>query len=257
MEIVILTLFPEMFSVLQHSIIGKAVESGSINLKLINIRDYTTNKHKKCDDYPFGGGDGMVMSIQPIYDAVNDVDPDHKLHRIFMSPQGTVLSQNEVIRLSELNLAGIMLLCGHYEGVDKRAIELLFDEEISIGDYILTGGELAAMVVVDSVSRYVDGVLGSHNSTTEESFCLDGLLEYPQYTRPEDFLGHKVPAILLSGNHGKVKEWRHQQSVEITRQKRPDLYEKYMEKQRIIEQNNPKKNKKRRRSSAEITQEID
>ncbi len=220
MRISVLTLFPEMFSALEHSIIGRAIKGRLIDLNLVDIRDYSKDKHKRCDDYPYGGGSGMVMSVQPIYDAVMATDPEHKAKRIYLSPQGKVLKQ-EMVR----QLAGhdeLLLLCGHYEGVDQRAIDLLIDEEISIGDYVLTGGELPAMVLIDCVARYIPGVLHSGDSVTEESFS-GNLLEYPQYTRPEEFMGLKVPDVLLSGNHKLIEQWRRQKQEEVTRRKRPDL----------------------------------
>lgn len=225
MEINILTLFPQMFDALNMSITGRAAASGKLKINVVDIREYSKNKHKKCDDYPFGGGDGMVMTVQPIFDAVNSIDPHHKCRRIFMSPKGKVLTQKKAGQLS--GEQSLLLLCGHYEGVDQRAIDLLMDEELSIGDYILTGGEIAAMVVADCVSRFAGGVLSRPADELEESFT-NGLLEYPQYTRPEDFLGHKVPQVLLSGNHAKVDEWRMQMMLKETQQKRPDLYAEYL-----------------------------
>lgn len=219
-KISILTLFPEMFSALQHSIIGKAIEKNILDISVINIRDYSANKHKKCDDYAFGGGAGMLMMPQPICDCIDTVDPDRSFHRIYLSPKGKKLDQKTVERLAEL--PNILLLCGHYEGIDQRVIDIEIDEEISIGDYVLTGGELPAMVLVDSISRYVDGVLGSHESTDEETFSKD-LLEYPQYTRPAEFRGLKVPEVLLNGNHKEIQLWRTQQQIEITKKLRPDL----------------------------------
>ncbi len=222
MKVDILTLFPEMFTPLYESIIGRAQKAGKIEINVHNIRDYSIDKHKKCDDYPFGGGAGMVMTPQPIFDCINAVDPDRKALRIFTSPRGETFSQNTVKNLSKYE--HIVILCGHYEGIDDRIIELCIDLEISIGDYVLTGGELPAMVMVDAISRYVDGVI-SLDSLSEESFS-EGLLEYPQYTRPQEFMGLKVPDVLLSGNHAEVGKWRKQKSLEITRQKRPDLLEK-------------------------------
>lgn len=222
MKIDILTLFPEMFTPLYESIIGRAQKAGKIDINVLNIRDFSTDKHKKCDDYPFGGGAGMVMTPQPIYDAINFVDPNHEAVRIFTSPRGERFSQNTVKELVKFD--HIVILCGHYEGIDERIIELCIDREISIGDYVLTGGELPSMVMVDAVSRYVDGVIATE-SLSEESFTA-GLLEYPQYTRPQEFMGKKVPDILLSGNHAEVDKWRKQKSLEITKEKRPDLLEK-------------------------------
>ncbi len=223
MKIDILTLFPEMFAPLKTSIIGKAVDGGILDIRITDIRQYTLDKHHKCDDYPFGGGAGMVMMPQPIFDAVNAVDPERKSLRIYMSPKGKTLNMPIVKRLAGEN-RDLLLLCGHYEGVDQRVLDLCFDEEISIGDYVLTGGELPAMVLVDSVARYVDGVLGSDSSVKEETFS-ENTLEYPQYTRPQIFEGIPVPEVLLSGHHANVEKWRKQQSAELTKRLRPDLLE--------------------------------
>lgn len=223
MKIDVLTLFPEMFVALDSSLIGKAKEKGLFDLHCHNIRNYSADKHKKCDDAPFGGGAGMVMTPQPIHDCIATVDPEHKAKRIFLSPRGRTLTQSVVKELSEES--NLLLLCGHYEGVDQRVLDLDIDMELSIGDYVLSGGELAAMVVIDSVLRYVPDVLGNAESTVDESFSQP-LLEYPQYTRPQDFLGLKVPEVLVSGHHEKVNEWRKQQSLEITAKNRPDLLEK-------------------------------
>ena len=218
MKFDVLTLFPEMFKSLDESIIGRAVEKGLIEINLINIRDFSKNKHKKVDDTPYGGGAGMVLMPDVVYDAYSSVKEDNA-KVIYLSPQGKVLNQNKVKELSKEN--HLILLCGHYEGIDQRVLDEIVDEEISIGDYVLTGGELPAMVLIDSVSRYVEGVL-SEDSTKEESFS-NNLLEYPQYTRPEEFKGKKVPEVLLSGHHENIKKWREQKSLEITKQKRPDL----------------------------------
>ncbi len=222
MTIDVLTLFPEMFSALDSSLTGKAKNKGIYNLNTHNIRDFSANKHKKCDDVPFGGGAGMVMTPQPIHDAINSVDPEHKALRIFMSPRGKVLTQSFVKELSELQ--NILILCGHYEGIDQRVIDLDIDLELSIGDYVLSGGEIPAMVVIDSVLRYIPDVLGNEQSTVDESFSQD-LLEYPQYTRPQEFLGIKVPEVLVSGNHAAIAKWRQEQSLIVTRKNRPDLLE--------------------------------
>ena len=219
MKIDILTLFPDMFSAMQESILGRAQKSGKIQINIVNIRDYTTDKHLKCDDYPFGGGAGMVMMPQPIGSAIEAIDPDHKAHRIYMSPKGETLKQQKVFSLLEYD--HLILLCGHYEGVDQRVLDLFIDEEISIGDYVLTGGELPAMVLTDCVSRYVDGVI-SISSLVDESFS-DNLLEYPQYTRPQEYKGLCVPEVLRSGDHAKVDQWRKEQSIAITKKLRPDL----------------------------------
>ncbi len=219
MNITVLTLFPEMFAPLKESIIGRAVDGGKLNINIVNIRDYAENKHLKCDDYPFGGGAGMVMMPQPVGSAIEAVDPEHKAYRIFMSPRGRTFCQKIAVELSAKT--DLLLLCGHYEGVDQRVIDLYMDEEISVGDFVLTGGELPAMVVCDCVARYVDGVI-SENSLKDESFAA-GLLEYPQYTRPAVYKGVSVPEVLLSGNHAEVDKWRRQQSELITRKNRPDL----------------------------------
>ena len=219
MNITVLTLFPEMFAPLFESVIGRAVNGGKLNIKIVNIRDYAENKHFKCDDYPFGGGAGMVMMPQPIGSAIEAADPDHRAHRIYMSPRGRVFTQKRAVELSRLG--DLLILCGHYEGVDQRVIDLYIDEELSVGDYVLTGGELPAMVVCDCVARYVEGVI-SGESLKDESFS-PGLVEYPQYTRPAVYKGLSVPEVLLSGNHEKVDAWRREQSLEITRKNRPDL----------------------------------
>ncbi len=219
MRIDILTLFPEMFSALNESILGRAQKQGKVEINVVNIRDYTEDKHLKCDDYPFGGGAGMVMMPQPIGSAIEAVDPDHKARRIYLSPKGETLVQQKVFSL--LSYDRLVLLCGHYEGVDQRVIDLFIDEEISIGDYVLTGGELPAMVLCDCVCRYVDGVI-STSSLVDESFS-DNLLEYPQYTRPKEYKGLRVPEVLSSGDHAKVDEWRRQAAMKLTKEKRPDL----------------------------------
>lgn len=220
MQFDVLTLFPEMFELLNKSIIGRAKEKGLININLINIRDFSKNKHKKVDDTPYGGGAGMVMMPDVVYDAYKSLgSKDAKV--IYMSPQGQKLNQKKVVELSKEK--HIILLCGHYEGIDQRVIDEIVDEEISIGDYVLTGGELPAMIVIDSVSRYIEGVL-KDDSTKEESFS-EGLLEYPQYTRPEVFNGKQVPEVLLSGHHENIDKWRREQSLINTKKKRPDLLE--------------------------------
>ena len=222
MKITILTLFPEMFAPLKESIIGRAVDGGKLEIEIVNIRDYSADKHKKCDDYPFGGGAGMVMMPQPVGSAVEAVDPDHMALRIYTSPKGERLTQQKVLNLAQRE--HIVILCGHYEGVDQRALDMYFDGEISIGDYVLTGGELPAMVICDSVARYVDGVLAA-GSLVDESFS-DGLLEYPQYTRPAVYNGVSVPEVLLSGNHAEIDRWRRVQSEKLTEERRPDLLKK-------------------------------
>ena len=221
MKFDVLTLFPEMFECLKESIIGRAMEKDLIQINLINIRDFSKDKHKKVDDTPYGGGAGMVIRPDVVYDAYQSIQ-DKKAKVIYLSPQGQVLNQNKVKELSTEE--HLILLCGHYEGIDQRVLDEIVDEEISIGDYVLTGGELPAMVLIDSVSRYVNGVL-NEDSTKEESFS-NKLLEYPQYTRPEEFRGKKVPEVLISGHHKNIKEWREEKSLEVTKNKRPDLLEK-------------------------------
>jgi len=223
MKIDVLTLFPDMFSPLNESILGRAQNSGALSICVTDIRLYTKDKHKKCDDTPFGGGAGMLMTPQPVYDCVQAVDPNHEAHRIYVSPKGRKFSSSVAKELAQNER--LLIICGHYEGIDQRAIDLCCDDEISIGDYVLTGGELAAMVITDSVSRFVDGVLGSAESAEDESFS-NGMLEYPQYTRPQEFMGLKVPEVLLSGHHANIEKWRRQMSEEITKQRRPDLKEK-------------------------------
>ena len=224
MKITILTIFPEMFqSVLNSSILGRAREQGLIEVECVDIRPFSDRKHKNTDDYPFGGGAGMVMLAQPIMDAMAAVTGgDFRGRRIYMGPRGTTLTTAKARELAAEE--HLVLLCGHYEGVDQRALDACIDEEISIGDYILTGGELAAMVLTDCVARFIPGVLGSAESPEEESFS-DGLLEYPQYTRPRELRGMEVPEILLSGDHAKIRAWRRQESLRATKRFRPDLLE--------------------------------
>ena len=218
MKFDVLTLFPEMFSSLNESIIGKAIEKGLIEVNLTNIRDFSKNKHKKVDDTPYGGGAGMVIRPDVVYDAYSSIkNDDAKV--IYLSPQGSLLNQDKVKELSKEK--HLILICGHYEGIDQRVLDEIVDEEISIGDYVLTGGELPAMVLIDSVSRYIEGVL-NEESVEEESFS-NRLLEYPQYTRPEEFRGEKVPEVLISGHHENIKKWRYEKSLEVTKKKRPDL----------------------------------
>jgi tRNA (guanine37-N1)-methyltransferase len=222
----VLTLFPEMFSaIMETSIIGRAQKKGIVEINAINIRDFSKDKHKKTDDYPYGGGRGMVMTAQPIYDAWLSIVENfsYKPHVIYMSPQGKIFNQSIAKEISKLE--HIVLLCGHYEGIDERIIEEIVDQEISIGDYVLTGGELPAMVVIDAVTRIIPGVLSSEESFSNESH-YNGLLEYPQYTRPYEFLGRKVPDVLLSGHHANIEKWRKEQSITRTCNKRPDLLEK-------------------------------
>ena len=218
MKFDVLTLFPEMFEPIKQSVIGKAEEKKLIDINLINIRDFSKDKHKKVDDTPYGGGAGMVMKADVIYDAYKSIE-DENAKVIYLSPQGKTLNQEKVEKLSKEE--HLILICGHYEGIDQRVIDKIVDEEISIGDYVLTGGEIPAMVLIDSVSRYVEGVL-SEDSTSEESFS-QGILEYPQYTRPEVFEGEKVPEILLSGHHQNINKWRRDQALKNTYLKRPEL----------------------------------
>ncbi len=222
----VLTLFPDMFrAVLGDSIINRAVEKGLIELNFIDIRDYTQNKHKKVDDYPYSGGGGMLMMPQPVYDAYQSItkDLDYKPLTIYMSPQGKVFNQKTAVDLSKHE--HIVILCGHYEGIDQRVLDMIVDMEISIGDFVLTGGEIPAMAVIDSISRMIPGVLASESSYENESH-YSGLLEYPQYTRPEEFMGVKIPDVLISGHHAKIDEWKREQSLKNTYLKRPDLLEK-------------------------------
>lgn len=219
MQFDVLTLFPEMFIPLQKSILERAQKNGNIDINLINIRDFSKDKHKKVDDTPYGGGAGMVIRPDVVYDAYNSIENRKNAKVIFLSPQGKTLNQQKVEELS--NQEHLILLCGHYEGIDQRVLDKIVDEEISIGDYVLTGGELPSMVLIDAVSRYVDGVLNKE-SIKEESFS-NNLLEYPQYTRPETFLDEKVPEVLISGHHENIRKWREEQSKIITNKKRPDL----------------------------------
>mgnify|MGYP002715569779 CR=1 FL=1 len=227
MRIEIATLFPEMCeAVLGESIIGRARKSGAIELNCHQIRDYTLDKHRRVDDTPYGGGMGMVMQCDPIYNCYKAVcnKIDTKPHTIYMSPKGKVFDQQKAIELSKLD--NILIICGHYEGVDQRIIDKIVDEEISIGDYVLTGGEMPAMVLVDAVARMCTGVLSDELCFTDESI-YSGLLEYPQYTRPETWEGDAVPPVLLSGHHKNIEKWRQEQSLALTAQRRPDLFEKY------------------------------
>lgn len=227
MRIDILSLFPEMFEgVFNSSILRKAQESGAFQYNYVNFRDYTENKHNKVDDYPYGGGAGMVLTPQPIFDAIEDVTKDtlNKPRIVLMCPQGETHNQDKALELAQED--HLVFICGHYEGYDERIREHLVTDEISIGDYVLTGGELGAMVVIDSVVRLLPGVLGNESSAPEDSFS-NGLLEHPHYTRPADFRGMKVPDVLLSGNHAKIDEWRNQQSLKRTYERRKDLLNNY------------------------------
>ncbi len=228
MRIEIATLFPEMCeTVLSESIVGRARKKGLINFRCRNIRDYTNDKHRRVDDAPYGGGMGMVMQAEPIYRCYQAVCQELGTvpHTIYMSPKGNVLNQKKSAELALYE--NILIICGHYEGVDQRVIDKIVDEEISIGDYVLTGGELPALVLADSVARMCDGVLSSPECFQEESH-FRGLLEYPQYTRPEIWEGESVPSVLLSGHHKNISEWKLSQSIEITKEKRPDMYERYI-----------------------------
>lgn len=220
MRIDVLTLFPEMFAgVLGSSMLGRAQEAGILDFRLHNIRDWSKNKHRNADDYPFGGGAGMVMMAQPIWDCIDAVDPHHEALRIALLPRGERLSVPMAKELSQKER--LLLLCGHYEGVDERALTKV-DCEVSIGDYVLTGGELPAMVLIDCVSRFIPGVLGCEESAEEESFS-EGLLEYPQYTRPAEFNGLGVPEVLLNGHHANINRWRRDMSLKMTFERRPEL----------------------------------
>ncbi len=222
MKIKVLTIFPEMLRpMLEASILGRAIEEGLIEVELIDIRPFSELKHKNTDDYPFGGGPGMVMLAQPIVDAVEACTKDG-FHgkRLYLSPRGRTFDQSMAEELAKDG--ELLLLCGHYEGVDQRAIDLVIDEEVSIGDYVLTGGELGALVIIDAVSRLIPGVLGSDESSQDESFS-SGLLEYPQYTRPREYRGLAVPDVLLSGDHAKINRWRRDRALELTWRRRPEM----------------------------------
>lgn len=226
----IMTLFPELIeSSTQHSIIKRAMDNGIISIRSYNIRDFTLSRHKKVDDYPFGGGAGMVMSPEPIDRCFEHIVSEGGIDRsrcrtIYMSPRGQQLTQKKVQELTQYE--DLIILCGHYEGVDQRALDMIIDEEISIGDYILTGGELGALVVIDTTARLIEGVLNKEESHMDESFS-DGLLEYPHYTRPREYKGLEVPEVLLSGNHSMIDQWRFEKSLEITWQRRPDLFKMF------------------------------
>ena len=236
MRINILTLFPEMFTaVTESSILGKAGEKGILDVRLINIRDFTKDKHRKTDEYPFGGGVGMVMTAQPIFDALRSLDAGGKM--IYMSPRGKILDRQKIEELAELE--EITILCGHYEGADQRVLDEWKMEEISIGDYILTGGELAAMVLIDSVSRFIPEVLGSEESAMEESI-YSGLLEYDQYTKPREYEGLTVPEVLFGGNHKRIHLWQYECSLRLTKERRPDLFEAYLAKEKNLSKDEKK-----------------
>lgn len=222
MKINILTLFPDMFDIFSHSIMGRAMENNILDIKAIDIRDYTLSKHKKVDDAPYGGGAGMVIAPQPVVDALKAVKENNKGKVIFLGPRGKTFNQKlagELVKEKEL-----IFVCGHYEGIDERVYKY-FDMEISLGDFVLTGGEMAAIPVIDSICRLIPGVLGKEESFQEESF-YDGTLEYPQYTRPVEFEGDRVPDVLISGHHENIRKWRRKQSLLITKERRPDLFKK-------------------------------
>ncbi len=223
MKITILTLFPKMFEALNESLIGKAIQKKLLEIEVVNFRDFSKNKHKKVDDYAFSGGAGMVLTPQPIYDALQSVLTKES-YVVYMSPKGTPLTQNKVKQLSQ-TIKHLVIICGHYEGIDERIIKLCVNEQISVGDFVLTGGEIPAMALIDAVSRYVEGVLHNSDSTEDESFS-DGLLEYPQYTRPQEFMGLKVPDVLISGNHKEIEKWKQEQKISETKKYRPDLLKK-------------------------------
>jgi len=223
LRISVITIFPEIFDALKYGITGQALKDGGYELNLVNLRDFTTDVHKTVDDRPFGGGPGMVMLIEPLYKAINAVDPSHRCHRILMGCSGKVFSQKMAANLAKRD--EILFICGRYEGVDERIAHFI-DEEISLGDFVLSGGELAVCAIIDSVVRLLPGVVGNPDSVLDESFSAE-LLEYPQYTRPRDFMGYRVPDILFSGNHEQIRRWRRYQSIIRTKERRPDLYEKF------------------------------
>lgn len=224
MKINVLTLFPEMFTAVTGSILGRACEKGILQFQFINIRDFSNDKHKKVDDYPFGGGPGMVMMADPIFGALHSIGAQGK-KILYMSPRGKTLDKEKIQELAEEE--ELTILCGHYEGVDQRALDYFDMEEVSIGDYILTGGELPAMVLIDTVARLIPGVLASEDSATEESI-YSGLLEYPQYTKPRSYQGMDVPEVLVSGNHKLIYLWKFEQSLRLTKELRPDLFEDFV-----------------------------
>lgn len=241
----VLTLFPDMIlHGVDQSILHNALDKGVISVEAVNIRDYTTNKHRKVDDYTYGGGAGLLMQAQPVYDAWRSIQDrlPNKARVVYMTPTGRVFNQSVAEEFSHEE--DLILLCGHYEGIDERVIEEIVTDKISIGDFVLTGGELPAMMVIDAVSRLIPGVLHNDVSAETDSF-QNGLLEYPQYSRPEVWMGRQVPEILLSGDHGKVDAWRLEQSLAITREVRPDLYHAYMEAHPPV----PKKRRRHRRKT--------
>lgn len=219
----ILTIFPEMFTPLRESILGRASENGIIEFNIINFRDYTKDKHNRVDDTPYGGGAGMILQVDPIISAIRDKELKGKF--IYMSPRGKTLNEDKARELSTKD--EITMICGHYEGIDQRVLDELHAEEISVGDFILTGGELPAMLLIDCVSRFIDGVLSSEESMEDESI-YSGLLEYPQYTKPREIIEREVPEVLLSGNHELIRLWRFEQSLRLTKEIRPDLFMEYI-----------------------------
>ena len=244
MKFDVMTLFPELVkNVLGESIIGRAQKSGIIDVEAHNIRDFSLDKHRKTDDTPFGGGVGMVMTCQPIYDCYlhvkSSIPPENKTRVIYMSPKGKMLDHNLCVELSKYD--NLIFLCGHYEGVDQRVIDEIVDEEISIGDYVVTGGEIPACIVIDAVSRLLDGVLACDECYEGESVA-SGILEYPQYTKPREFMGREVPEVLLSGDHKKIDMWRLEEAVKLTRERRPDLLLAHPEFEEALK---PSKKKKR------------
>ena len=230
----VMTLFPDMInSAMNTSITGRAIESGILSINAVDIRDYTLDKHKRVDDYPYGGGAGMVMQAQPVVDCYRAIVKDNNIKNprvIYLTPQGRTFNQEIARELSKEE--DLIFLCGHYEGIDERALELIVTDNISIGDFVLTGGEMPAMIMMDCISRLVPGVLGNGDSSEDESFS-DGLLEYPQYTRPDNYEGLGVPDVLLSGHHANISKWRHEMSLARTKERRPDLYEAYINNKNI------------------------
>ena len=230
----VMTLFPDMInSAMNTSITGRAIESGILSINAVDIRDYTLDKHKRVDDYPYGGGAGMVMQAQPVVDCYRAIVKDNNIKNprvIYLTPQGRTFNQEIARELSKEE--DLIFLCGHYEGIDERALELIVTDNISIGDFVLTGGEMPAMIMMDCISRLVPGVLGNGDSSEDESFS-DGLLEYPQYTRPDNYEGLVVPDVLLSGHHANISKWRHEMSLARTKERRPDLYEAYINNKNI------------------------
>ena len=228
MKFSVLTLFPEMIcSGLNNSIMKRALDKGIISLEAVNIRDFTTDKHNKVDDYPYGGGAGMLMQAQPVYDACQDIIKRSNLKPrvLYMSPKGKTFNQEMAANLAKEE--HLIFLCGHYEGIDQRVLDRIVTDEVSLGDFVLTGGELPSMVMIDCIARLIPGVLNNEESAQDESFS-NFLLEYPQYTRPDEWMGERVPEVLLTGHHANIEKWRLQKSKEITKEKRPDLYREYL-----------------------------